>query len=170
MRLIDFGSLPRLRRFYGGRAGRKVSVLFNGVPWLIKFPESTRDFHGSHLPSYITSPLSEYIGSKVYESLGIPVHKVRLGVCDDKVVVGFRDFAVDDTFAEFLEIKNSVTEDDLEGSSNSSSLHGEPLRDAVNVIDRAELIDEVRDDSRTRFWDMFVVDAFTVNNDRNNGN
>jgi len=42
--------------------------------------------------SYTTSPLSEYLGSKIYEALGIPVHETVLGIRKNKVVVACRDF------------------------------------------------------------------------------
>ena len=50
--------------------------------------------------SYVTSPLSEYIGSHIYEILGYDVHKTILGVCNDgkrnKVVCAGKDFIKDD--------------------------------------------------------------------------
>ena len=33
--------------------------------------------------SYTTSPISEYIGSKIYESLDIEVHETKLGIADE---------------------------------------------------------------------------------------
>ena len=30
-------------RGYRGNAGRKISVLYEGEPWMLKFPESTRE-------------------------------------------------------------------------------------------------------------------------------
>lgn len=64
---------------------------------MIKFPESTKDFMGrqkknAHFPSYTASPLSEYIGSQIYQSLGIPVHETMLGIRDNKLVVACKDF------------------------------------------------------------------------------
>ena len=51
--------------------------------------------------SYVTSPLSEYIGSHIYEILGYDVHKTVLGICNDgkrnKVVCACKDFINDDT-------------------------------------------------------------------------
>lgn len=170
MELIDFASCEPLPRFYGGNAGRKISVLLDGAPWMLKFPESTKGFKGKHLASYTTSPLSEYIGSHLYEALGIPVHETRLGIYEGKVVVGCKDFAVDDRLFDFASIKNSVSEDSLESGSNSSSGKGELLHDALKVIETAPAFEKLRDDALERFWDMFVVDSVILNNDRNNGN
>ncbi len=172
---IDFDKCELIKnRAYGGAAGRKLAVLHDGEPWILKFPESTRNFPGkdkpnNHLPSYTTSPLSEYIGSKVYASLGIPVHEVKLGKRDGKVVVACKDFAVDVQLIDFASIKNTVIEEALK-YGNSSSRDGEYLTEALRVIDAANSFDGIRDAVLERFWDMFVVDAFILNNDRNNGN
>ena len=65
--------------FYGGRAGQKEGILINGEPWIAKYPRTTRDLVGKHLPSYTSSPVSEYLGSHIYGLLGIPVHETTLG-------------------------------------------------------------------------------------------
>ena len=172
---IDFDKCELIKnRAYGGAAGRKLAVLHDGEPWILKFPESMRNFPGkdkpnNHLPPYTTSPTSEYIGSRVYASLGIPVHEVKLGKRDGKVVVACKDFAVDVQLIDFASIKNTVIEEALE-YGNSSSRDGEYLAEALRVIDAANSFDEMRDAVLERFWDMFVVDAFILNNDRNNGN
>lgn len=74
---------------YGGKSGFKYGVIIDGERWMIKFPENTREFPGrdkknNHVPSYTTSPLSEYIGSHIYEILGIPVHETKLGLRNGK--------------------------------------------------------------------------------------
>ena len=42
---------------------------------------------------YTTAPLSEYIGSHIYEILGYDVHCTILGYRNHKLVVGCKDFA-----------------------------------------------------------------------------
>lgn len=42
--------------------------------------------------SYTTSPLSEFLGSKIYELLGYDVHKTLLGIRNNKLVVACKDF------------------------------------------------------------------------------
>lgn len=175
MEFIDFDKCERITsRAYGGRAGRKIAVLFRGEPWLLKFPESTREFPGNnkpniHLPSYTTSPISEYIGSKIYASLDIPVHEVMLGSRDGKVVVACKDFAVDDRLLDFASIKNTIDEDTL-AHGNSSRDSGEYISEVLRILDASDGFGELRQDAKKRFWDMFVTDAFILNNDRNNGN
>lgn len=42
--------------------------------------------------SYSNSPVCEYIGSKVYELIGLPVHHTILGYRNNKIVVACEDF------------------------------------------------------------------------------
>ena len=51
---------------YGGHAGSKKGIIYNNENWFIKFPKSTKSMEKVAI-SYTTSPLSEYIGSKIYE-------------------------------------------------------------------------------------------------------
>ncbi|EOS42385.1 CtkA family protein [Lachnospiraceae bacterium JLR.KK009] len=170
MELIDFDKGKRIGiRGYRGNAGRKQAYLYNDELWMVKFPQSTRDLAGKHLPSYTSSPLSEYIGSQVYGALGIPVHDTIIGHCQGKIVVGCKDFAVNSELMEFSQIKNTIDEELISGSYGSSA-QGERLSDVLKVIECAEAFSGLRDKVRERFWDMFVTDAFILNNDRNNGN
>ena len=144
--------------FYGGRAGQKEGILINGEPWIAKYPRTTRDLVGKHLPSYTSSPVSEYLGSHIYGLLGIPVHETMLGYRAGKIVCACRDFTFPNArLFEFKEIKNALSDDDAGFSSAPSD--GEVI-----------LLGDVVPGVRERFWDMFVVDAFIKNPDRNNGN
>lgn len=178
--LIDFNQAERLPIYaYGGNAGLKYAVLFKDRKWLLKFPEHTRSFESvlrnpdASIPSYTNSPLSEYIGSRIYESLGIDVHRTLLGIRDGKVVCACLDFLRnDDSVLEFQEYRQ--TKSSIDGEyfqlDNGSHSNGEYLSDVFNVIEHSESIAKIKQQVIDRFWDMFVVDAFILNNDRNNGN
>lgn len=173
MKLKDFNPYERdYSTYYGGRSGSKYAIIMDGERWMLKFPENTRDFKTSrqnHLPSYTTSPVSEYIGSQIYESLGIPVHKTMLGIRDNKIVVACKDFDPLHRLIEYGQVKNSITEMEIDLVHSSSNQQGEPLKDALNVIQTAPVLKKTPG-ILDRFWDMFIVDAFIRNNDRNNGN
>lgn len=170
MKLINFDECRRIpTRGYRGNAGRKQAYLYDNELWMVKFPQNTKDLKRAHLPSYTSSPLSEYIGSQVYALLGIPVHDTVIGQCQGKIVVGCKDFTVNGELLEFSQIKNTMDEDLITGSYGSSA-RGERLSDVLKVIDHAEAFTGLRDEVRRRFWDMFITDAFILNNDRNNGN
>ncbi len=56
--------------------------------------------------SYSNSPVCEYIGSKIYELVGLPVHNTILGTRNGKIVVACEDFLKDgDRLYEFDKIK-----------------------------------------------------------------
>ena len=170
MRIYDFDDCAKQYKFYGGKASRKISVVFNNELWMLKFPKSTKDFSGCHLSSYTSSPLSEYIATKIYQSLDIPAHDVLLGVRENKVVIACKDFATEDPILEFSYLKNSISEENLDGSTNSSNSHGEPIQDVINTLEHLDLPKDIKDGLSIRFWQMFVVDALVLNNNRNNGN
>jgi hypothetical protein len=168
--MIDFDACERVRGHgYRGNAGRKLPYLHEGGLWMVKFPGSTKNMAGAHLPSYTSSPISEYIGSHIYGALGIDVHETVLGRCAGKIVVGCRDFTEHAALLEYSQIKNTVDDEFISGSYGSSAA-GERLGDVVRVIGACEEFEGIRDAVLGRFWDMFVVDAFIHNNDRNNGN
>lgn len=138
MELIDFDECQRLRgRGYRGNAGRKLAYLYDEKVWMVKFPGTTKDMTGKHLPSYTSSPLSEYVGSQIYKLLGIPVHETVLGKCEGKIVVGCRDFTDMGDLLEYSQIKNMVDDEFISGSYGSSG-KGERLSDVIRVIETSE--------------------------------
>ena len=186
MKLVNFDGylVPRYIR-YGGDAGPKHAIYYNDEVWMIKYPKNTREYRKPQI-LYTTSPLSEYIGSKVYEILGMPVHETLLGFRNGKIVAACRDFTynfvpLDNPDGEanvsvlkktfqlihFHDIKNDFMASDLDeySGTGSETLLNEVL-DTINGDISLQSIPKVLE----RFWDMFVVDAFIGNNDRNNGN
>ena len=154
--------------FYGGNAGRKLGIIAEGSRWMVKFPRRGRDSEGRcrHAPSCMTGPLGEFVGSAVYASLGIPVHEVRLGFLEGRLVAFCRDFNRDGSFVEYAKIKNAFPGlGDLECSGTSG--RGEYLSDALAVLAGARPFAEMSE-ALGRFWDMFVVDAFIGNGARDN--
>ena len=170
LRLYDFNDSKRLIRTYGGNAGRKISVVGpDGEPWMVKFPEPTRGMSGN-IASYTTSPISEWLGSHIYESLGFPVHETLLGFCEGKVVCACKDFTYPDKeLHDFHDVKNSIADEaaGYEGRpSDGSNLFLSDVLTAVNSL--PEPYSSLP--AMERFWDMFVTDGFIGNADRNNTN
>jgi len=172
--IISFDDAPEAERFfYGGNAGAKEAIIYDNAVWMIKYPKTTRDLVKPQI-SYTTSPLSEYLGTKIYESLGLPVHEVLLGVRKNKVVVACKDFTQSDvapvkakTLIPFHDLKNRFMANDLDEYSGTGS---ETFLDEVLATIEGEKNLKKVGGVLERFWDMFVVDAFIDNNDRNNGN
>ncbi|MCL2236411.1 MAG: CtkA family protein [Defluviitaleaceae bacterium] len=182
LELVDFDSVqtPSSASFivYGGNAGAKEAVIYNDGVWMIKHPKTTRDLLNPQI-SYTTSPLSEFLGSKIYESLGIPVHETALGIRKNKIVVACKDFTFGTSqlvtdmsvpilrLVPFHDLKNSFMSNDVDEYSGTGS---ETLLDEVlATINNQENLKSIPG-VLERFWDMFVIDAFIGNNDRNNGN
>lgn len=158
LEIVDFDrSGGAVARGYGGRARRKIAVEHDGAVWMLKFPSRGR------------SPLAEYVGARVYASLGVPVEEVLLGRREGSLVVACRDLAEGGRrLVDFAAIKNTVPAGLLRGG-NASSQEGELLSDALAVIDHAAVFEGMRDEVKERFWTMFVVDALVLNAERDNG-
>lgn len=177
IRNLDSYQLSSRNGMYGGNAGSKDGILIDDEYWIVKYPKSTKFLSGdkSELGSYATTPLSEFIGSHVYDILGYDVHETILGCRNNKIVVACKDFCENETtfLREFRTIKNIYNEDvenfieeHLSSTSSSNLLEIEELMIHLKynpVLSNIKGITE-------RFWDCVVVDAFIANNDRNNGN
>lgn len=174
MKIYDFNECPLSDRngTYGGNAGSKEGILINGEYWIAKYPKSTRGMRGV-LNSYTTSPLSEYIGSHVYEILGIDTHKTELGIRKGKLIVACKDFCVKE--GELREIRtlkniyNEQLENELDKSLSSTDSSIIPIEQLLIHFEYNPVIKDLKD-IKERFWDMFIVDVLINNNDRNNGN
>ncbi|MDY5584328.1 MAG: hypothetical protein SPG61_00860, partial [Arcanobacterium sp.] len=155
----------------GGDGGAKLAIEYRDNVWMLKLPKSTKEYRVKQL-SYTTSPLSEYLGSLIYASLGLPVHETVLGTYGRKVVVACKDFTfVNGVEASkiipFHEIKNSFMSEDISAYSGTGS---QTLLEEVLAAIYHDSVLAQQEGVVERFWDMFVIDAFIGNNDRNNGN
>lgn len=158
---------------YGGAAGSKEGILIDGEYWLVKYPQSTKSMTGD-LDSYTTSPLSEYIGSHIYEILGYPVHKTKLGLRNGKLVVACKDFCqYPGELREMRTLKNIYNkqlEDLLETEiSSTGSTHCIELKEILLHLDYNPVLSTIKG-LKERFWDCVIIDGLINNNDRNNGN
>ena len=174
MEIMNFDDCARpsifSQRHYGGLSGNKEHILIDGENWFLKYPANIRGKFVNVDLSYSNTPLSEYLGSKVYEILDIPVHETMLGVSrkSGHVLVACKDFLkTGEKLDEFSQIKVSYAPHDLDSSSSSGSSCN--IDETINIIKNNEFLKSI-DGVEERFWDMFVVDAFIGNSDRNNGN
>lgn len=97
------------------------------------------------------------------------MHETCLGEKDGKIVVACKDFLQNgERLDEFRAIKNDYVkglEEELSGTSGS----GTELEEIIIIMEKNQLFIKIPE-LKQRFWDMFVIDAFIGNNDRNNGN
>lgn len=173
MEILDCNNLKENGLRYGGHAGNKLGVIIDGENWFLKFPKSTRDLKRKVDISYATTPLSEYIGSQIYNSIGIKSHETKLGIKSNKVIVACKDFR--ESSAYRLDDYNSIKNDYVDGleekldSVSSSSSHLVNLEEVEIIMENHPLFIKHKE-LKNHFWNMFIVDALIGNNDRNNGN
>lgn len=163
MGVIDFTDLKKRKKTYAGANGNKISVIYEGEQYMLKFPPQAKLNKGM---SYSNSCFSEYLGCQIYESIGIPVQKTLMGVYmvkgKQKIVVACGDFTEPGvSLQDFASLKNRMIDSERQG-------YGTELIDILQTIDEQTLVD--RDSLLERFWDMFIIDAFIGNWDRHNGN
>lgn len=114
-------------------------------------------------------PLSEYIGSKIYESIGIDVHKVKLGIFDNKLVVACNDFlSSTEVIIDYNALKNEYDEKTIkiieEYSSVSSKENDNSFEELLIVMNNNPYFKKIHE-LITRFWTMFIIDGLLANND-----
>ena len=161
--MIDFTNAVQKNKTYAGANGGKISVLYNGEQYMLKFPPFPTI---NKEMSYTNSCISEYIGCKVFESVGIPVQETVIGTYTskgkEKVVVACKDFTSQGiTLQDFASLKNRIIDSERNG-------YGTEIADILSTIDEQTAMDS--ETLKTRFWDMFIVDALIGNWDRHNGN
>lgn len=181
MKMYDFSNVKTNNRKYGGMAGSKLGIVLDDDNWLLKFPKSTSQYHDPVGMSYTTSALSEYIGSHIFNLLGVTAHETQLGIYNQKLVVACKDFRGNSgqwEFEDFHSIKNTYVEGMEEQilavlvNTDSTPTDFPFLNlEEYNVIVKSNpIFTNVIPEINERFWDMFVIDALIGNNDRNNGN
>lgn len=152
---MDFSHYPDSNRFYDG-SERKKGILIDDQPYIIKFRKNSGDgLRYNHV--------SEYIGSHMFQLMGLDCHETCLGTYRGEEVVALKDFVgPDECFVPFNAVGESSLDMDKERFQYS-------YHDIVNML-RANMKLTNVTEMETRFWDMFVVDAWIGNFDRHGGN
>lgn len=175
--IVDFSNcvLSDRNLQYGGRAGEKRGIIYNDERWFLKFPKNTLGTKNTGGLSYVTSPLSEYIGSHIYQILGYDVHKTILGVCFDgkryKVVCACKDF-INDSKNELLIPYTALRNDTNEvvmNRNDDSIISASNLNEIIFQLDNNTALSKLSN-AKERFWDVVVIDYLINNNDRNEDN
>lgn len=163
MDIIDFTLLPKRNKAYAGANGNKISVIYEGEAYMVKFPSVPKKNTGM---SYSNGCFSEYLGCQIYESIGIPVQKTLLGTYivkgKKKIVVACRDFTSPGiVLQDFASLKNQMIDSERNG-------YGTELSDVIYTFAEQTAIEP--SELTERFWNMFIVDTLIGNWDRHNGN
>ena len=124
--------------------------------------------------SYVTSPISEFIGSHIYKILGYDTHETILGICNDgkrdKVVCACRDFINDDKneiLIPYTALRNDTNPLIIE-RSNDSIKSPSNINDILFQLKNNTVLSSIKE-AEKRFWDVVIIDII-INNDRNEDN
>ncbi len=175
--LIDFSACPLSSRNlqYGGRAGEKRGILYKGEPWILKFPKNTIGMRGVEGISYVTSPLNEFIGSRIFELLGYESQETLLGVCFDgkryKPVCACKDFIGDENeeiLVPYTAIRNDTSPLVME-RNDCSPVAPSNINEVIFQLKHNEALSKIANAS-AHFFEAAIVDLLINNNDRNEDN
>lgn len=175
--IIDFTNCKLSKRNleYAGRAGVKRGIIYNDELWFLKFPKNTIGMNRVTGLSYVTSPLSEFIGSNIYKILGYDVHETLLGICNDgkrdKVVCACKDFINDDNnelLIPYTALRNDTNP--LIMDRNDDSLMSPSNINEIEFQLKHNTILSKIESAKDRFWDVVLIDMLINNNDRNEDN
>lgn len=114
---VDFSNCRRNLNTYGGANGGKLGIIYNDENYMLKFPSNAKNLSKQKIKGeYTNSCMNEYIGSHIFQSLGIEAQETLLGIYNDKIVVAYKDFEKDGCqFADFASLKNTVIDNESNG-------------------------------------------------------
>lgn len=171
MEIYDFNEYKQNTKTYGGTAGVKVGITIDEKDYLLKYPGKLKDRNMKNVElSYSNSPACEYIGCKIYQSVGLPTQNVWLGIRNEKIVVACEDFLRrGDTLVPFRDIRATFEPAFTDPQGDITNGTGTVLPNILRTLDEHPLCQQIPE-LKERFWDMFVVDSLIGNPDRNNEN
>ncbi len=159
--MIDFtNAIEEFNNYKGSE--KKKTLIYNKKKYLVKFPDPVREKNKNI--SYINNAFSEYIGSNVFKIVGFKTQNTVLGKYEyngkEKIVCACEDFT--DNENVLYEFEN------LALSTNPDKKIETELNDIMEVIEESKMINT--EETKRKFWDMFIIDSLIGNTDRHNGN
>ena len=151
----DYSKYEKTPVMFSG-ADRKFEIIIDGHRYIVKFQKNSE-------VGLTYNYVSEYLGSHIFQSIGIPVQETFLGTYDGKNVVVMKNFLEpEDALVAFNGVGESSLERDKELYQYTYEDITAMLTENMKSTNVAETIE--------RFWDMFIVDALIGNFDRHGGN
>ena len=159
--MINFSNfIEELNKYKGSE--KKKTLIYNNNKYLVKFPEPIREKNKGLL--YKNNAFSEYIGSNIFKIVGFKTQNTILGLYryngKEKIVCACEDFTDNENI--LYEFEN------LALSTNPDKKIETELNDIMEVIEENKMIDV--EDTKNKFWNMFIIDSIIGNTDRHNGN
>ena len=160
--MLDFtNSIEEFNSYKGSE--KKKTLIKNNKRYLVKFPDPIREKNKKI--SYINNAYSEYVGSNIFRICGFDVQNTILGIYEyngkEKIVCACEDFTDD---------KHILYEfESIALSSNPDKKIETEISDIMDVIEENNKLINT-EDTKNKFWDMFIIDSLIGNTDRHNGN
>lgn len=152
----DYSEYPIDQNVFYSGAERKEQITINGNRYIMKFQKNSEI-------GMVFNHISEYIGSHMFELLEIPVQETLLGVYNGENIVLLKNFVGEgEVLIHFNDVGESSLEEDKEMYQYSYDDIQKMLQDNKKLTNVEETV--------SRFWDMFVIDALNGNFDRHGGN
>lgn len=152
---MDYSRYQSSGRYYTG-AERKKGILIQGEPYIVKYAKNS--------PQGITySHISEYIGSHLFQMVGLEAQQTFLGICDGSPVVVMKDFiGEDEIFVPFNDVGDSTLE-------QSRERYQYTYHDIMQMLEENMKLTDV-EGTIQHFWNMYLIDAWIGNFDRHGSN
>ena len=151
----DYSKYEKTPVMFSG-AEKKFEIIIDGHRYIVKFQKNSE-------VGLTYNYVSEYLGSHIFQSIGILVQETFLGTYDGKNVVVMKNFLEpEDALVAFNGVGESSLERDKELYQYTYEDITAMLMENMKSTNVAETIE--------RFWDMFIVDALIGNFDRHGGN
>ncbi len=140
-----------------------MSVVIDSDTYMLKLSSHAEKNNNM---SYSNSAISEYLGSHIFNMVGIEAQETILGVYTykgiDRIAVACKDFTgTGFVLQDFASLKNQI----IDSSSNGL---GTELEDILEAIEKQTFLDPKA--LASHFWSIFAIDALIGNWDRHNGN
>lgn len=139
------------RRFYAGRR-KKSGILISGEDYIIKYRRKSAG-------GAVCDHVSEYLGSHIFDMLGVTAQDTWLGKCRDEEVVLCKDFISEkESFLSFAQLGEYF----LDITGRVVLYEYDQIMEVLIKflgVSAAKVIIKT-------FWDMIVIDAFVANGER----
>ena len=151
----DYSRFPKNDRIYTG-SEEKFGITIGNENYIVKFQKNSET-------GLMNNHISEYIGSNIFNIIGVPAQITMLGMYHDRSVVLCKDFNQEgEVFTPFNDVGESSLERDKE-------LYQYTYDDITRMLKENSKITHVNE-TIDMFWDMYIVDAFIGNFDRHGAN
>ena len=150
---IDFSKCPLSKKTYGG-SEKKIGIIYKGSSSMLKFQKKTP--FGMRF-----NTISEYLGSQIYQLLGINCQDTILGTYKGENVVACKDFIIDG-----FKYINDVGESTIEEDRNQYQYSYDDIMSLLHANKKLTNVNE----TISSFFEIYIVDALIGNFDRHGGN